>query len=141
MVYAVRRSIFRLVRSRRLLPALLVLLFVTATLGTLYSMPMDMEGMMATCPLLGSPAAICQMSSQEHLRSWRALFAPVPEVFAAFLLAMLVLCMAFFRDSIVQTLLRRLVQAQQRTRDPSLALFLPLRLALSRGILNSRIYA
>lgn len=131
----------RWLRRQQCIALLIVVLFVAAAFSTLHAMPMGENGMMATCPLMGSPAAICQMNVAEHLSSWRALFAPVPETLAFILL----LVVAGYSASVfyvnARPLLSNLIRSEQRTRNSSLSLFLPLRLALSRGILHPKLYS
>lgn len=130
--------------ARKIHGALLVvsvgLLLVTATLGMKLIMTMDEGDMaMAGCPFMET-GALCQMTVSEHLRAWESLFVAVthPELLLSLLL---VFSISVF-IAVTLTGPPEFLTAIDRYRHrPDLALFKPLLLALSDGIIQPKLYS
>ncbi|OGL88593.1 hypothetical protein A3H75_00235 [Candidatus Uhrbacteria bacterium RIFCSPLOWO2_02_FULL_51_9] len=116
------------------------LLLVTATLGVKMNMMMDGGDMaMAGCPFMET-GSLCQMTVAEHLRVWESLLTAVthPEFFLALLLIVIATGF-FFLISTGPPLF--VVAAEQYRRRPDTALFRPLLLAFSDGIIHPKLYS
>ncbi len=115
-------------------------LLLTATFGMKMVMMDDGDTAMADCPFMET-GSLCQMTVAEHLRVWESLFVSVthPE----FLLALL-LVVAVTIGFVSLTLTgppRFMIAVDQYRRRPDFALFKPLSLAFSDGIIQPKLYS
>lgn len=121
-----------------LLSALWVLLFGFSQFG----FGMDMNGSMINCPFTGHSMSICKMNPLEHIQEWQNMFTTLPAKDALSILFVLFALLA----------LRKLVPwckfllpefSYKYFRLPVLDNFQvihPLQEALSRGILNPKLF-
>jgi len=117
------------------------LLLVTATLGVkMMVMTMDDgDTTMAGCPFMAT-GSLCQMTVAEHLRVWKSLFTMVthPE----FLLTLLLIVAVTGFVSLTLTGPPHVASAADRyRRRVDFALFRPLNLAFSDGIIHPKLYS
>lgn len=110
--------------------------------SSVFSMEMDAVGKMDGCIFTGE-TALCNMSVTEHISQWQNLFTAIPHKAVELLLALSLAMAAFLLIGHRPHLQDKLRYAKERLYiklRPALNIVNPLELALSRGILNPKIY-
>jgi hypothetical protein len=125
----------------KILPIFLILLTVLAlSAGGIFSVKMMMDGgIMRPCPF-SETGSLCSMTPLEHLSAWQNLFTTIPEKSFSFVILFLlsVFCFAIWiilndENIFSKTLFKKRWRADWKSFDP-------LRIALSRGILNPKTF-
>lgn len=101
-------------------------------------MIMSMDGTMSPCPFMDDHGAICPMTVAAHISSWQQLSTALPTLVSVTALISLLFCFAFFsvfKPSPQLQFFRRL-----RKRNLEVKVFSSLFLALSRGVIHSRLF-
>lgn len=113
-------------------------------LGHFSGMPINEGGEMDGCIFAGG-TMLCKMSVIEHIALWQSMFTAVPQESATvFVLLALFIAVIFTIKNILAPprLFKHNALAYKLylARHPDLPLFNPLKEALSRGIINPKIY-
>lgn len=131
--------------QKYVLNILVVIAFLVMSFWSLYSMPMDENGMMVNCPFMNGFVSFCQMNLSEHINQWQQFFTVIREK-SLFLLSPVLLV---FIPVALFTINARAHDKQQLQQSrnylyqyrPEIKLFDCLLIAFSQGILNPKIYA
>lgn len=125
--------------GKKLAFLLLISLFVTMSIGGIYTAETMMEdGAMHNCPYMGV-AALCNMSPLEHLSEWQSMFTTTPQQFgpAALLLLLALALVWHFVGSLLPLQPKKVFVYRHKYRE---RVFDPLRLAFARGLIHPKIF-
>jgi len=135
------RFALRFKRNIFFLGAFLVLTAVVtvALFGLMVPMGHGMDGNMVSCPLMGSPAAMCQMGLGEHVAAWRARFS-VPIQFGMLFVLLVLVVFSLLRERPTTTDPPKRVWSVRHIFENSILVpFRVLQLAFADGVLNPKL--
>lgn len=118
---------------------LILAIFVFVNLAGLNLSAATMNDGMNDCPIMQGMDSLCQMGLINHIESWFNMMSSIlPEILILILLAVVASTASYLipNTSSLHTFLR----ARQRWRNNYLNLFIPLRFALSHGIIQPKLY-
>lgn len=129
---------------KRELPWILMISVIFAFTFGVMSMKIDKDGNITTCPLMNE-ASLCKMNTFEHISSFQALFtSATSKIISILLISITLLILSFF--NFAQHWLKLFSEKARIQKDYSTRnfyiplLFSPIRRALSRGIIQPKIY-
>lgn len=126
------------------LPWIIIISIFFAFTFSVISMQIDKDGNMSTCPFMNE-ASLCKMNTFEHISRFQALFNLTPSRIISVLLIVITLLVlslfAFARHWLELFTEEAKIQRDYSTRNFYISLlFNPIRRALSRGIIQPKIY-